>query len=155
MQNFYLLEQRIKWKWKKCRKQGMKLTGLWISGIQRKLTIKNLLFPLKLLVSLFKSRKIIKQFKPDVAIGTGGFASGPTIIMANRKIPTLIQEQNSYPGITNKLLSRKSKIICVAYDGLDRFFPKEKIVKTGNPVRSSLLSIHTKDKIFDGNKFFI
>jgi UDP-N-acetylglucosamine--N-acetylmuramyl-(pentapeptide) pyrophosphoryl-undecaprenol N-acetylglucosamine transferase len=75
--------------------------------------------------------------------------------MANMcKIPTLIQEQNSYPGITNKLLSRKSKIICVAYDGLDRFFPKEKIVKTGNPVRSSLLSIHTKDKIFDGNKLF-
>jgi UDP-N-acetylglucosamine--N-acetylmuramyl-(pentapeptide) pyrophosphoryl-undecaprenol N-acetylglucosamine transferase len=75
--------------------------------------------------------------------------------MANRcKIPTLIQEQNSYPGITNKLLSRKSKIICVAYDGLDRFFPKEKIVKTGNPVRSSLLSIHTKDKISDGNKLF-
>ena len=134
---------------------GYEITGLWISGIQRNLTIKNLLFPLKLLVSLFKSRKIIKQFKPDVAIGTGGFASGPTIIMANMcKIPTLIQEQNSYPGITNKLLSRKSKIICVAYDGLNRFFPKEKIVKTGNPVRSSLLSIHTKDKILDGNKLY-
>ena len=152
---FLFVGAKDKMEMEKVPEAGYEITGLWISGIQRKLTIKNLLFPLKLLVSLFKSRKIIKQFKPDVAIGTGGFASGPTIIMANMcKIPTLIQEQNSYPGITNKLLSRKSKIICVAYDGLDRFFPKEKIVKTGNPVRSSLLSIHTKDKILDGNKLY-
>ena len=152
---FLFVGAKDKMEMEKVPEAGYEITGLWISGIQRKLTIKNLLFPLKLLVSLFKSREIIRQFKPDVAIGTGGFASGPTIIMANMcKIPTLIQEQNSYPGITNKLLSRKSKIICVAYDGLDRFFPKEKIVKTGNPVRSSLLSIHTKDKILDGNKLY-
>ena len=152
---FLFVGAKDKMEMEKVPEAGYEITGLWISGIQRKLTIKNLLFPLKLLVSLFKSRKIIKQFKPDVAVGTGGFASGPTIIIANMcKIPTLIQEQNSYPGITNKLLSRKSKIICVAYDGLDRFFPKEKIVKTGNPVRSSLLSIHTKDKILDGNKLY-
>ena len=152
---FLFVGAKDKMEMEKVPEAGYEITGLWISGIQRKLTFKNLLFPLKLLVSLFKSRKIIKQFNPDIAIGTGGFASGPTIIMANMcKIPTLIQEQNSYPGITNKLLSRKSKIICVAYDGLDRFFPKEKIVKTGNPVRSSLLSIHTKDKILDGNKLY-
>lgn len=152
---FLFVGAKDKMEMEKVSEAGYEITGLWISGIQRKLIFKNLLFPLKLLVSLFKSRKIIKQFNPDIAIGTGGFASGPTIIMANMcKIPTLIQEQNSYPGITNKLLSRKSKIICVAYDGLDRFFPKEKIVKTGNPVRSSLLSIHTKDKILDGNKLY-
>ena len=85
---------------------GYEIKGLWISGIQRKLTLKNLIFPIKFIDSLFKAGKIIRQFKPDVAIGTGGFASGPTLIMANRKrIPTLIQEQNSYPGITNKLLA--------------------------------------------------
>ena len=99
---FLFVGAKDKMEMEKVPEAGYEITGLWISGIQRKLTIKNLLFPLKLLVSLFKSRKIIRQFKPDVAIGTGGFASGPTIIMANMcKIPTLIQEQNSYPGITN------------------------------------------------------
>ena len=84
---------------------GYQIIGLWISGIQRKLTLKNLLFPCKLVYSLFKAEKIIRKFKPDIVIGTGGFASGPTLIMATiKKIPTLIQEQNSYPGITNKLL---------------------------------------------------
>jgi UDP-N-acetylglucosamine--N-acetylmuramyl-(pentapeptide) pyrophosphoryl-undecaprenol N-acetylglucosamine transferase len=105
------------------------------------------------MVSLWKARKIIKKFKPSIAIGTGGFASGPTLIMANRLgIPTLIQEQNSFPGITNKLLSKKAHKICVAYDNLERFFPKEKIVKTGNPVRQDLLSIHSKTD--DGKDFF-
>jgi UDP-N-acetylglucosamine--N-acetylmuramyl-(pentapeptide) pyrophosphoryl-undecaprenol N-acetylglucosamine transferase len=95
--------------------------------------------------SLMKARKIVKQFKPDVAIGTGGFASGPLLKVASSKgIPSLIQEQNSYPGITNKLLSKKAKKICVAYDGLERFFPEEKIVKTGNPVRQDLLTISSK-----------
>ena len=109
---------------------GYQIIGLWISGIQRKLTIKNLLFPCKLIYSLFKAKKIIRKFKPDIVIGTGGFASGPTLIMANlKKIPTLIQEQNSYPGITNKLLSKNTDVICVAYDGLERFFPKEKNYK--------------------------
>jgi UDP-N-acetylglucosamine--N-acetylmuramyl-(pentapeptide) pyrophosphoryl-undecaprenol N-acetylglucosamine transferase len=124
---------------------GYEIKGLWISGIQRKLTLKNLSFPFKLISSLIKARSIIRKFKPDIAIGTGGFASGPTLMVANRKgIPTLIQEQNSYPGITNKLLSKKAKLICVAYDNLERFFPVDKIIKTGNPVRQDLLSIHNK-----------
>ena len=152
---FLFVGAKDKMEMEKVPEAGYEITGLWISGIQRKLTIKNLLFPLKLLVSLFKSREIIRQFKPDVAIGTGGFASGPTIIMANMcKIPTLIQEQNSYPGITNKLLSKKASVICVAYEGLERFFPKEKIVKTGNPVRASLLNIHQKDKVQEAHKLF-
>lgn len=121
---------------------GYKIEGLWISGIQRKLTLDNLMFPFKFLSSLLKSRKIIKGFKPDVVIGTGGFASGSVLQVAqSMKIPTLIQEQNSYPGITNKLLSKNAKAICVAYDGLEKFFPKEKIVFTGNPVRQDLLNV--------------
>ena len=132
---------------------GYAIKGLWISGIQRKLTIDNLSFPFKMLNSLWNASKIIKNFKPDIAIGTGGFASGPTLIMANRKgIPTLIQEQNSYPGITNKLLGKNAAKICVAYDHLERFFPLDKIVKTGNPVRQDLLSIHSK--IEEGKTFF-
>ncbi len=124
---------------------GYDIEGLWISGIQRKLTLKNLMFPFKLISSLWKARKIIKSFKPDVAIGTGGFASGPLLyIAASNKIPSVIQEQNSFPGITNKLLAKKANKICVAYDGLERFFPNEKMIKTGNPVRQDLLDIDTK-----------
>ncbi len=124
---------------------GYAIEGLWISGIQRKLTLKNLMFPFKLISSLWKSYRIIKTFKPDVVIGTGGFASGPLLYAAAQKrIPSLIQEQNSYPGITNKLLSKKANKICVAYDGLERFFPKNKIIKTGNPVRQDLLDIDEK-----------
>lgn len=124
---------------------GYKIEGLWISGIQRKLTLKNMMFPFKLISSLFKSRKIIRKFKPNMVIGTGGFASGPLLQSANSKgIPTLIQEQNSYPGITNKLLSKKANKICVAYEGLERFFPKEKISLTGNPIRKDLIEIDGK-----------
>ncbi len=124
---------------------GFNIKGLWISGIQRKLTLRNLTFPFKVISSLWNARKIIKSFRPNVAIGTGGFASGPLLkVAASNNIPTLIQEQNSYPGITNKLLSRKAKKICVAYDGLERFFPVGKIIKTGNPVRQGLLDIETK-----------
>lgn len=124
---------------------GYPIEGLWIAGIQRKLTLQNMMFPLKLISSLWKSRKIINKFKPDVVIGTGGFASGPLLQVANsKKIPTVIQEQNSYPGITNKVLSRHAKKICVAYDNLDRFFPKDKIIFTGNPVRQDLLYIDNK-----------
>ncbi|HMB99617.1 MAG TPA: undecaprenyldiphospho-muramoylpentapeptide beta-N-acetylglucosaminyltransferase [Flavobacteriaceae bacterium] len=123
---------------------GYDIEGLWISGIQRKLTLKNLMFPFKLLSSLIKAKRIIKSFKPDIAIGTGGFASGPLLYVASKKVPTLIQEQNSYAGITNKLLAKKANKICVAYDGMDRFFPKEKIIKTGNPVRQDLLEIENK-----------
>ena len=124
---------------------GYKIEGLWIAGLQRKLTMQNAMFPLKLVSSLWKSRQIVKDFKPDVVIGTGGFASGPLLQIANSlNIPTVIQEQNSYPGITNKLLSKKAKAICVAYDNLERFFPKEKIIFTGNPVRQDLLDIENK-----------
>lgn len=124
---------------------GYKIEGLWIAGIQRKLTLQNLMFPFKLLSSLWKSRKIIKKFQPDVVIGTGGFASGPLLQVANScSIPTVIQEQNSYPGITNKLLSKKANAICVAYENLERFFPIQKIVFTGNPVRQDLLDIDSK-----------
>ena len=121
---------------------GYPIEGLWIAGLQRSLTLKNAMFPLKFVSSLWKSRSIIKQFQPDVVIGTGGFASGAVVKMAaDMGIPTIIQEQNSYPGITNKMLSKKAKAICVAYDALDRFFPANKIVKTGNPVRNDLLNV--------------
>ena len=124
---------------------GYPIQGLWIAGLQRKLTLQNLLFPVKLISSLWKSRAIINSFKPDVVIGTGGFASGPLLQMANSlNIPTLIQEQNSYPGITNKLLSKKANKICVAYENLDRFFPNDKMILTGNPVRQDLISIDSK-----------
>lgn len=132
---------------------GYRIEGLWISGIQRKLTLKNLAFPFKLISSLTRSRKIIKMFKPNIAIGTGGFASGPLLYAAASKgIPTLIQEQNSYPGITNKLLSKRVDKICVAYDGLERFFPKQKLLKTGNPIRAGL--INTEDKTVEAKDHF-
>ncbi|NNK86841.1 MAG: undecaprenyldiphospho-muramoylpentapeptide beta-N-acetylglucosaminyltransferase [Flavobacteriaceae bacterium] len=139
---FLFVGARDKMEMEKVPQAGYKIEGLWISGIQRQLTLKNLSFPFKLISSLLRSRKILNQFKPDVAIGTGGFASGPLLQMAVSKgIPSLIQEQNSYPGITNKLLSKKAQIICVAYDGLEKYFPKGKIIKTGNPVRQDILNI--------------
>ncbi|MBA9072805.1 UDP-N-acetylglucosamine--N-acetylmuramyl-(pentapeptide) pyrophosphoryl-undecaprenol N-acetylglucosamine transferase [Flavobacterium gossypii] len=126
---------------------GYPIKGLWISGLQRRLTLDNSLFPFKLFDSLLKSRTIINKFKPNVAIGTGGFASGPLLRVAGfAGIPTVIQEQNSYPGITNKWLSSKASKICVAYENLDRFFPKDKIVFTGNPVRQDLIDIKGKKK---------
>ena len=126
---------------------GYKIIGLWIAGIQRRLTLDNSLFPVKLITSLLKSRTIIRDFKPNVVIGTGGFASGPLLrVAAIAGIPTLIQEQNSYPGITNKWLSRKANKICVAYENLEQFFPRNKIVMTGNPVRQDLIDIKGKRK---------
>lgn len=120
---------------------GYRIEGLWIAGLQRKLTLQNLMFPFKLLSSLLKARAIIKTFKPDAVIGTGGFASGPLLQVANSmNIPTVIQEQNSFPGITNKILGKKANAICVAYDGLGNFFPSDKIIFTGNPVRQDLIS---------------
>ncbi|MFP4845183.1 undecaprenyldiphospho-muramoylpentapeptide beta-N-acetylglucosaminyltransferase [Winogradskyella sp. PE311] len=132
---------------------GYNIEGLWISGIQRKLTLKNLAFPFKLIISLMRSRKILKTFKPNVVIGTGGFASGPLLQSAVfRGIPCLIQEQNSYPGITNKLLGKKVDTICVAYEGLEKFFPKEKLKLTGNPIRKDLLKV--KGKQIEGKDAF-
>jgi len=119
---------------------GYKIEGLWISGLQRKLTFGNLAFPFKVLSSLFKARGIVKKFRPDLAIGVGGYASGPLLQAASWSgVPSLIQEQNSYPGITNKILSKTVQKICVAYDGLGKFFPAEKIIMTGNPVRSAIV----------------
>ena len=128
---------------------GFKIIGLWISGLQRKQLFKNLLFPLKLISSLIRSVFIVLKFKPDVVIGTGGFASGPILYIASLfGTPTLVQEQNSYPGITNKLLAKKAQKICVAYDGLETFFPKQKIIITGNPVRQDLLNFGNKDDAY-------
>ena len=102
------------------------------------------IFPFKLISSLWTSRKIIKSFKPDVAIGTGGYASAPLLKMASlREVPCLIQEQNSHAGITNKWLASHVQSICTAYDGMDRFFPKSKVKLTGNPVRQDLLDVHS------------
>ena len=120
---------------------GYKIIGLPVAGLQRRLTVKNISFIFKLIRSLRKSKTIIKDFKPDVVVGVGGYASGPVLYKANKmKIPTLIQEQNSYAGITNKLLAKKAKKICVAYEGMEKYFPKEKIILTGNPVRQDLLN---------------
>ena len=131
---FLFVGARDRMEMQKVPQAGYDIEGLWISGIKRELTISNLMFPLKLLSSLAAAQKIINRFKPVAVIGTGGFASGPLLQAASWKnIPALIQEQNSYAGITNKLLAKKAKKICVAYEGMEQFFPKEKIVKTGNP----------------------
>jgi len=150
---FLFVGARGKIEMKKVPEAGYDIVGLWISGLQRKLTLKNLLFPFKLVISMIKTRKIIRDFKPDVVVGVGGYASGPTLQTANRQgIPTLLQEQNSYAGLTNKMLAKKAKKICVAYEQMDKFFPKEKIVLTGNPVRKDIIDItHKKDEAI---KFF-
>jgi UDP-N-acetylglucosamine--N-acetylmuramyl-(pentapeptide) pyrophosphoryl-undecaprenol N-acetylglucosamine transferase len=142
---FLFVGAKDKMEMQKVPQAGYPIKGLWIAGLQRKLTLQNAMFPVKLMSSLLKSRAIIKEFKPDVVIGTGGFASGPLLQVANSMgIPTVIQEQNSFPGITNKLLSKKANKICVAYENLERFFPKEKMVLTGNPVRQDLIEIESK-----------
>ncbi len=122
---------------------GYSIHAIWISGLQRKQWWRNIFFPIKLAVSLFQSMLIWLKYRPDVLIGTGGFASGPMLFIGNLMgSKTLLQEQNSYPGITNKLLAKKANFIAVAYPNMGRYFPKDKIVYTGNPVRSSLL--HTR-----------
>lgn len=129
----------------KVPKAGYPIVGLWISGLQRSLSTKNLLFPFKVISSVFKSLGILKSFKPNVAIGFGGYASGAMLYASTmKKIPSLIHEQNSYAGITNKILKNRVHTICVAYDGMERFFPSNKIIKTGNPIRQDLLDISGK-----------
>ncbi len=125
---------------------GYKIEGLPVRGFQRKLTLSNISVIIKLFQSMFKAKSIIKRFKPDVVIGVGGFASGPLLKQAQKLgIPTLIQEQNSYAGVTNKLLAKKADRICVAYENMEQFFPAEKIILTGNPVRQNILeNIHAK-----------
>ncbi|MDX5348449.1 MAG: undecaprenyldiphospho-muramoylpentapeptide beta-N-acetylglucosaminyltransferase [Hymenobacteraceae bacterium] len=124
---------------------GYKIIGLNIAGLQRRFTLKNLTFPLKVWNSIRDSHRIIKEFKPDAVVGVGGYASGPMLYAATqRQIPTLIQEQNSYAGITNKLLAKRVDKICVAYDSMYKFFPATKIVQTGNPVRQDILNVQAK-----------
>ena len=118
---------------------GYKIKGLWIAGLKRKFSLNNLLFPFKLIYSLFHSLLIILKFKPEVVIGTGGFASGPIVFIATLlRIPTLIQEQNSFPGITNRILSSRVNKICVSYNNLEKYFPQSKIKLTGNPIRNNI-----------------
>lgn len=142
---FLFVGAKDKMEMQKVPQAGYKIEGLWISGIHRKVTLQNAMFPLKLAYSLCKSYVILRSFKPDVVIGTGGFASGAVLkVAAMLKIPTVIQEQNSFPGITNKLLAKKANVICVAYENLERFFPKNKIRFTGNPVRQDLIYVTSK-----------
>ena len=120
---------------------GYEIVGLDIAGLNRKNLFKNFSVMMKFRRSLRKAKQILKEFRPDIVIGVGGYASGPVLYMANSlRIPTLIQEQNSYAGITNKYLAKKASVICGAYEGMERFFPKERIVLTGNPCREELLS---------------
>jgi UDP-N-acetylglucosamine--N-acetylmuramyl-(pentapeptide) pyrophosphoryl-undecaprenol N-acetylglucosamine transferase len=124
---------------------GYTIDGLNIAGFQRKLTLKNISFFFKLFQSLIRAKKIIRKFKPDVVVGVGGYASGPLLYVANKRgIPTLIQEQNSFPGITNRLLAKKADKICVAYAGMEKWFPKHKIILTGNPVRQEVVQLEGK-----------
>ena len=144
---FLFVGAKDKMEMQKVPQAGYAIKGLWISGIQRKLTLDNAMFPFKLLSSMWNSFRIIKSFKPDVVIGTGGFASGAVLKAASMlNIPTVIQEQNSYPGITNKLLAKKANKICVAYENLERFFPKDKMILTGNPVRQDLINEASKSE---------
>lgn len=124
---------------------GYKIEGLPVSGFDRKNMIRNFRVLLNLAVSMVKARRIVKRFKPEIAIGVGGYASGPLLkAAAALGVPTLIQEQNSYAGVTNKLLAQKASKICVAYDNMEKFFPADKIVKTGNPVRQDLFNVDPK-----------
>lgn len=134
-------------------KAGYPIEGLWISGFKRELSLDNLSFPFKLISSLIKARKIVKRFKPDAVVGVGGFASGPTMRKATSLgVPVIIQEQNSFPGVTNKIVAPKAAKICVAYENMDRWFPKDKIVLTGNPLRNNVVSVEGKRE--EGAKFF-
>jgi UDP-N-acetylglucosamine--N-acetylmuramyl-(pentapeptide) pyrophosphoryl-undecaprenol N-acetylglucosamine transferase len=123
---------------------GYKIIGVPIAGLQRSFSLSNFKLPFLILMSLYKTRKIIKDFQPDVVVGTGGYASGPLLKAAvHFDVPALLQEQNSYAGITNKLLAKKASKICVAYEGMEKFFPKEKILLTGNPVRQDLKNVRS------------
>lgn len=132
---------------------GYKIIGLDISGIQRRISLQNILLPFKIIESVVKARMIVKSFNPDVAIGVGGYASGPLLFAATMmNIPSLIQEQNSFAGITNKLLSKRVQRICVAYDGMEKYFPADKIIMTGNPIRENMVNLSNKKE--EALKFF-
>jgi len=137
---------------------GYPIIGLWISGLQRRITIDNLAFPLKLMSSIMKSFRILADFKPDAVVGVGGYASGPLLYAASvRKIPALLQEQNSFAGLTNKWLANNVQKICVAHEGMEKFFPKEKLVITGNPVRKEIVAAsreYSANKRMEALEFF-
>jgi UDP-N-acetylglucosamine--N-acetylmuramyl-(pentapeptide) pyrophosphoryl-undecaprenol N-acetylglucosamine transferase len=121
---------------------GYTIVGLPIAGLQRKLTLSNFLLPIKILKSMLKAKSVVKEFRPEVAVGFGGYASGPTLRAAGTAgVPTVLQEQNSFAGVTNKLLAKRAKAICVAYEGMDAFFQKDKIQLTGNPVRKDFVKL--------------
>ena len=133
---------------------GYRIIGLPIAGLQRKLTLSNLALPFKVLKSLRMARRTLKEFKPDIAIGVGGYASAPLLWAAGRLgIPTLIQEQNGFAGLTNKILGKKAKSICVAYEGMERFFPADRIVLSGNPIRKDIVPATVQMKE-EGYKFY-
>jgi UDP-N-acetylglucosamine--N-acetylmuramyl-(pentapeptide) pyrophosphoryl-undecaprenol N-acetylglucosamine transferase len=132
---------------------GYEIVGLPIAGFQRKVSFKNITLVFKLINSLLKARRIVKKFKPDVAVGVGGYASGPLLRIANQMgVPTLLQEQNSYAGVTNRLLAKKAETICVAYEGMEKYFPKNKSILTGNPIRQELFS--KKTDISEAKQYF-
>ncbi len=125
---------------------GYPIKGLWISGFQRNMSIRNLMFPFKVVSSLIRANNMINDFKPDAVVGVGGYSSGPVVYMASKKkIPTLIQEQNSYAGVTNKILAPRVDKACVAYDHMERYFPAHKIIHTGNPVRDTIANMQVSD----------
>ncbi len=126
---------------------GFTIVGLPVAGFHRTLTLRNLAFPFKLISSMFKAYKVVKDFAPNAVVGVGGYASGPVLKVASMvNVPSLLQEQNSFPGITNRILAKKANRICVAYHNMDRFFPSSKLLMTGNPVRSGLASTSTKQE---------
>ena len=137
---------------------GYRIVGLPITGLQRQLNLRNLLnavqVPFKVLASVRRARRIIREFRPDIAVGVGGYASAPLLLAAQKEgVPTLIQEQNGFAGLTNKLLAKKARCICVAYEGMDRFFPADRIVMTGNPIRSNIVP-PTPESIREGLSFY-
>lgn len=128
---------------------GYEIVGLPVAGFQRRITWKNITFFFKLAASMFQARKVVRRFKPNVVVGVGGYASGPVLkAAASAGIPTIIQEQNSFPGVTNRILAKRAAAICVAYPGMERFFPANKIILTGNPVRSSLLNATNRNEAY-------
>ncbi len=150
---FLFVGAKGKMEMEKVPEAGFEIVGLWISGIQRRLTLDNLSFPLKLVSSIWKSFRLLKKFKPHAVVGVGGYASGPMLYAASKKnVPTLIQEQNGFAGLTNKWLAGSVDKVCVAYDKMERFFPSEKIVMTGNPVRTDI--VDAKEKRLEGLSHF-
>lgn len=133
---------------------GYRIEALPVVGFQRRLTWRNLLFPIRLMQSWWKARQVVSSFRPHVAVGTGGYASGPALkVAASMGVPVVLQEQNAFAGVTNRLLARSASLICVAYEGMERYFPKEKILLTGNPVRSEMFQ-NLENKREEGRRFF-